>query len=193
LVVAQFNSFKAGSYILDKSRQTRHDAQLKLKSDKLLVAKDANGETLKLTPKDIYSFRIEQQRYRTASGFEIKSGFSGEIIDEVFVTLLDSGQVLLMRYDYISGSAMRVGAGGAMMGGGGFPQEVYLIRGAKSYSTPAVISGGNSAKAKAALQATLSPYVAQRPDLAKLLADGQIYEGNLFAFIRALNTGLSFK
>ncbi|ALD20435.1 hypothetical protein AM218_03400 [Hymenobacter sp. DG25A] len=186
LLFAQFNNFKPGAYILDKSRQVQHTAQLKLKNDKLLIAKDKDGKTSKLTPKDIYSFKIEQQRYRTASGFEINSGFSGEIVDEVFVALLDSGQVLLMRYEYTVKSPTSMGAGS-------FPQAVQLLRGAKSYSTPTVIRGNNSAKENAAIKSMLGAYVTARPDLTKLLTEGKIWHGNLQAFVHALNTGQPFK
>lgn len=192
LLLAQFNTFKAGSYILDKSRQVQHLAQLKLKNDKLLLAKDLNGQTSKLTPKDIYSFKIEQQRYRTASGFEVNLGLSGEVMDEVFVALLDSGQLLLMQYEYTVKSPMSMGAGGAIMGGG-MPQTVYLLRGAKSYSTPTVISGTNSAKENATIKSMLGAYVTQRPDLATLLSEGKIWYGNLQAFVHALNTGQPFQ
>lgn len=191
-IYAQFKKFEPGTYILDADRKTRHDAELKLKSSTQLVVRAGGKQNLTLRPKDIYSFRIGLRRYRTASGFEVKMGLGREYVDEGFVELLDSGQVLLMRYDYEIGSPGHMGAGGMMSGGFSYAESVYLLRGANSYSAPVVIKGNGNAKEQELLKSTLAYYVAQRPDLAQLLQDGRIFIGNLQSFVHAINTGQPF-
>ncbi|TGE27915.1 hypothetical protein [Hymenobacter metallicola] len=185
-----FNKYKPGSYILADNRQARHSGQLLLAGDKLLV-KNPDGKKMRYEPLDVYSFQIEGQKYTVASGFSIGSGLQSDYRGRSFVALLDSGQVLLMRYNYVLG-ATRVNSNGTVDGPGP-EQHVYLVRGAQSYSSPTVISSRGSAKDQAALKAVLSSYVAARPDLAKLLAEDKVFVGNLRAFIHALNTNQPFR
>lgn len=191
-IYAQFKKFEPGTYILDADRKARHDAELKLKSSTQLAAREGSGRNTTLTPPDIYSFRIGQRRYRTARGFEVKVGLGREYVGEVFVELLDSGQVMLMRYVHEVNSPGHMQASGAMTGGYSSSQTVLLLRGASSYSAPAVISGSGNAKEQELLKSTLAYYVTQRPDLAQLLQEGRIFAGNLQPFVHAINTGQRF-
>lgn len=192
VIHAQFKKFEPGNYILDADRKTRYNAELKLKSSTHLAVRASSGKHTTLTPADIYGFRIGQRRYRTARGFEVKAGFGREYIDEVFVELLDSGQVVLTRYVHEVNTPGHVGASGLMTGGYNSTQTVLLLRGASSYSAPAVISGSGNAKEQELLKSTLAYYVAQRPDLAQLLQEGRIFMGNLQPFVHAINTGQPF-
>lgn len=179
-----FSNFEAGSYILAKFPITRSEGQLKLKSGDYLLVKTSSGEKLKLTPRDVASFRIGNQKYITTNvGFEVRVGLGSTYVDKSFVEMLDSGQVVLMRYQYYIGSP----------GGGSTEHELYLVRPSNSYRSPTPLPTNNFGGAGKKFTQALSPFVAQRPDLVQLLAEGQISTDNLLNFIHALNTGQPFK
>ena len=120
-LLAQFNSFESGSYVLYTSPAVLHQSSLKLRGNDQLIAKDEKGKKLNLTPQQVRSFRIGSQKYTTAGDFEVNPGsIFGNVVERVFVEQLDSGKVLLLRYEYSTGGgAPMMGANGAMMGGGG--------------------------------------------------------------------------
>ncbi|MBG8555670.1 hypothetical protein [Hymenobacter guriensis] len=187
-ILAQFNSFKPGSYVLAGNPQIQHKGLLKLKDAKLLVVRHDQGETTKLTPKDVSSFQIGTKRYLKASGFEENKAFTEDAADEVFVELLDSGQVLLMRYEYAVNSAPRMGANGAMAGGGKAIYETYLLKWSNGSAVSAV-PAGNMTGGGRKFREMILPYLSSRPDLVKLVEDKQAILLDLKRLIHALNTG----
>ncbi|TYZ07440.1 hypothetical protein FY528_15370 [Hymenobacter lutimineralis] len=191
LLFAQFNSFKLGSYILADNQQVRHDAKLKLQDAKLLIAKDEKGSTIKITPREISSFRIGIKRYRKANGFEESKAFTEDAADEVFVELLDSGQVMLMRYEYTTKSGPSASPNGAIASGGNFVHETYLLKWSNGTVVSAVPAGGITGSNKMFREMILL-YLSSRPDLIKLVEDKQIILSDLKRLIHALNTGTPY-
>jgi hypothetical protein len=186
-----FKGFETGSYILNDSRQVRQKGQLKLQSSQRLLVKDTDGKTIKLTPEQIYSFYQGNRHYVTIGGFHVKGGLGGAEIDLAFVEQLDSGKVVLMRYDYSIGAPMTMGASGGMSYGGSSSNSAYLLDGLYAGSITVAQSGTYSSSSKQFREA-VRPYLASRPDLVKLLDDKQITTSNLQAAIHALNHNLPF-
>ncbi|AII53155.1 hypothetical protein [Hymenobacter sp. APR13] len=190
ILLAQFNPFKPGSYILAGAGAVRQSAKLKLRSSELLIAKHADNSTRQLTPTAVASFRIEQKRFVTATNFEVPIGF-GKTVDEAFVELLDSGQMVLMRYEYTVGAPMMMGAGGTMSGGGSSTYDVYLLRWANETAITPVTANRLTGGGRKFRDALL-PHLRMRDDLAKLVEDGSVTVDGLPALIRALNTGQAY-
>jgi hypothetical protein len=183
-----FKGFTDGSYILNDSRQVRQQGQLKLQSSQKLLVKASDGKTIKLMPEQVYSFWLGNQHYVTAGGFNVKAGLGGAEVDLAFVEQLDSGKVILMRYEY-SGAPMATGANGGMSYDGRSSSSAYLLDGLYAGSITVAQSGTYSSGGKQFREA-VRPYLASRPDLVKLLDDKQITEHNLQAAIHALNHNL---
>ncbi len=186
LLRAQSASFELGSYVLREAPGTRHPSLLKLRNSELLLAKDAKGKSIKLIPYQVSSFRMGARKYITAGGCEVRRGklmppFS--VVQE-FVEQLDSGQVVLSRYEYPSegGGAMPMVGGGMMYGGGGGFNRLYLLqRGDRIYTFPN--------EGYQAFRAALLPHIASRADLVKLVESTNMTVSELPAILRALNTG----
>lgn len=192
IVLAQLpKGFAEGSYILNDSRQVRQHGQLKLQSSQKLLVKTADGKTIKLTPEQVYSFQQDNQHYVTAGGFHVKGGLGGAEVDLAFVEQLDSGKVVLMRYDYSIGAPMTMGSGGGMSYGGSSSNSTYLLDGLYPGSITAAQGGTYSSGGKQ-FREDVRPYLVSRPDLVKLLDDKQITASNLQAAIHALNHNLPF-
>ncbi|MDJ0366578.1 hypothetical protein QMK33_15570 [Hymenobacter sp. H14-R3] len=187
-----FKKFAEGSYVLADNRAVRYPGQIKLQSGSKLVIKTPDGTTVKLKPAQLYSFIIGQRQYTTARDFRVQGGF-GTDVDEAFVEQLDSGQVMLMRYDYTVGSPMMMGAGGAMTGGGVSAMSAYLLRRPTDSTYVSVqpafysFAGGNR------FRDAVRPFLAGHPDLLKLLDEKRITMDNLPAVIRALNAGKPYQ
>jgi hypothetical protein len=191
VVLAQlFKGFENGSYILNDSRKVRQQGSLKLQSSSKLVIKNAAGETIKLTPEQVYSFWQGSKHYVTIGGFHVKGGLGGTDVDMAFVEQLDSGRVILMRYDYSIGAPMAMGAGG-MSYGGSSSSSAYLLDGLYAGSVTVAQSGTYSNGGKQFREA-VRPYFASRSDLVKLLDDKRITTANLQEAIHALNHNLPF-
>jgi hypothetical protein len=168
---------ESGYYLLVDSRLKTYPARLKVYQN-LLVAKDGQGKTSKWKPEQVYYVRAGAQRYVPAQGFTIKVGLGTQEVERpVFVELLDSGRVALMRYRYPTGN------GGVW--------TAYLLQRASDENATAIpynqLTGGGKKFREA-----LGPYVAQRPDLQQLLTAGNISIDNFAAFVRALNSGQPF-
>lgn len=194
VLLAQFNSFEPGSYVLNTKPTIRHQGTLKLRSSDLLVVKDATGNKLKLSPRDVVSFRLGQQQYVTAVNFEVNQGLIPLYVEQAFVEQLDSGQVVLLRYEYSTGGggAPMMGAGGAMTfgGAGGGTRTIYLLRRGSSISpVPSNSLSGAGPKFRAALLLLLGT----RPDLVKLVEEKRVSVDDVPALVRALNTGKAFR
>lgn len=185
------NSFAAGSYVLADARNVRQPAQLKLQSGSKLVVKTADGQTLKFKPTQVQSFRIGSQKYIVARNFHVIGGLGGADVDDAFVEQLDSGQVVLARYDYSVGSGMSMSGGGMMTGGGSSELSALLLRGRYSSSFTAAQGGVYSSGGKRFREA-VRPFLAARPDLVKLLDEKRITSDNLREAIHALNNNLPF-
>lgn len=187
-----FKKFEEGSYVLADNRAVRHPGQLKLLSGSKVVIKTPDGTTLKLKPEQLYSFRIGQREYTTASDFRVQGGF-GMNVEEAFVERLDSGQVLLMRYDYTVGTPMMMGPGGTMTGSGVSSMKAYLLRRPTDEAYVSVqpafytFAGGNR------FRDAVRPFLAGHADLLKLLDEKRITMDNLPAVIRALNAGKPYQ
>ena len=172
-----------GTYTLVGSPQVRHVGKLMV-SPTVLIAKDSEGKKTKWHPDQVARLTIEHQRYTTARGFSVKKGIL-KVTERkpVFVELLDSGRVSLMRYTYVAG-------------GPGMQEEstVYLMRDAaqpNSVALPVRRFSSNEDYFQG-LANLLGPYAAQRPDLLKLLNQDKIEEQLLQRFVHALNTNSYF-
>jgi hypothetical protein len=192
VVLAQlFKSFESGSYILNDSRKVRQQGNLKLQSSSKLLVKNAAGETIKLTPEQVYSFWQGSKHYVTIGGFHVKGGLGGADVEMAFVEQLDSGRVILMRYDYNVGAPMTMGPTGGMSYGGSSSNSAYLLDGLYAGSVTVAQSGTYSNGGKQFREA-VRPYLASRPDLVELLDNKRISTSNLQEAIHALNHNLPF-
>lgn len=183
LASAQYNfrSFKAGSYTLTTSPEVRQRAKLKLNSNTELIAEDATGYTTGFTPAQIFSFQIGPRKYVTAGGFVVKGGLDGKMVPQAFVELLDSGQVLAMRYKYWLSLPGPIPNSGTM-------ETVYLLRRVNS-STTTCISGNRLSGGGPKFRESILPFLTERPDLAELVEKRKVALDHLSGIVRALNTG----
>lgn len=185
-----FKGPEKGSYILNDNRKVRQQGNLKLQSNSKLVVKTAAGETLKLTPEQVYSAWLGSKHYVTIGGFHVKGGLGGTDVDMAFVEQLDSGKVTLMRYDYSVGAPGGMGPGG-MSYGGSSSSSAYLLDGLYAGSVTVAQSGTYSNGGKQFREA-VRPYLASRADLVKLLDEKRITTSNLQEAIHALDHNLPF-
>ncbi|TVT43514.1 hypothetical protein FNT36_05345 [Hymenobacter setariae] len=168
-----------GSYILVDNIRVRYTGKLKIFTKELVVKE--KGKTIHWHPDEVHSIRIGERRYTTARGFRTKSGFGSRVEENnVFVELLDSGKISLMRYDY------SVGAPGSSS-----QLTAYLLKEADQDTAVTIPVSVYTGKGKRFRDA-LAPYVMKRPDLVKLLEDGSISIESLPALIHALNTNSPF-
>ena len=173
-----------GSYVLFNDPQVRHAGLLKV-SAKQLAVKDPDGQKLTLRPGEVTSLRVGKQRYTTAQGFTVRNGlFTHLEEDKVFVELLDSGRVSLLRYT----SRIRTGQLGTAS-----DFTAYLVReGAGPAATTLYTDNGTYLKNYQELDAALRPYADNRPDLLKLLDANRVGPTQLTRFFHALNTSSDF-
>jgi hypothetical protein len=173
-----------GSYVLFNDPQVRHMGELKV-SAKQLAVKDPSGQKFTLRPGEITSLRVGQQRYTTARGFSVRNGLFEHVEDDkVFVELLDSGRVSLLRYT----SRVRTGQLGTASN-----FTAYLVQeGGQSTATTLYTDNGTYLKNYQELNATLRSYAADRPDLLKLLDANRVGPTQLTRFFHALNTHSDF-
>jgi len=173
-----------GSYVLLNDPQVRHTGLLKV-SARQLSGKDADGQKVVRHPGEVASLRVGQQRYTTAQGFTVRNGlFEHTENDKVFVELLDSGRVSLLRYT----SRLRTGQLGTAS-----DFTAYLVReGAQPTATTLYTDNGVYLKNYQALNTALRPYAADRPDLLRLLDANRVGPTQLTRFFHALNTNSDF-
>jgi hypothetical protein len=174
----------AGSYVLLNDPQVRRTGLLKV-SAKQLSGKDSDGQKIIRHPGEVASLRVGQQRYTTAQGFTVRNGLFEHVEnDKVFVELLDSGRVSLLRYT----SRIRTGQLGTASN-----FTAYLVReGTQPTATTLYTDNGTYLKNYQALNAALRPYAADRPDLLKLLDANRVGPTQLTRFFHALNTNSDF-
>lgn len=182
---AQFsNSFEPGSYRLVSSPEVRHQGRLKLQSSKLVV-EGADGEKIKLTPKEVVCFRAGARKYVTAGGFRTAPAPFGATVERAFVEQLDSGRVNLMEYTFL------VGIGGSNGFGGTSEAKIYVVKATDwtdAISLPNYVWTNRGEKLRTALR----PYAVDRPDLTELIDNNQLRDNNIPAFFHALNSGQLF-
>jgi hypothetical protein len=173
-----------GSYVLFNDPQVRHTGLLKV-SAKQLSVKDRDGQKFTLRPGEVTSLRVGQQRYTTAQGFTVRNGLFEHVEnDKVFVELLDSGQVSLMRYT----SRVRTGQLGTAS-----DFTAYLVRqDGQPMAITLYTDTGSYLKNHQELSAELRPYALNRPDLQKLLDANRVGPTQLTRFFHALNTNSDF-
>jgi hypothetical protein len=169
-----------GTYVLAADRQP-HAGSLRVYAHELVVFTD-QGQTLHYKPEEVYRVQVGRVRYTTAQGFKTKSGLwairqSGRL----FVEVLDSGRVSLLRYTHYVGGHDNTST---------TPLATYLLHeaAADSVVTLPVNSSGKGRR----FQETLLPYFASRPDLRQLVEYGAITIDNLPALVRAFNSGQPF-
>jgi len=173
-----------GSYVLFNDPQVRHTGLLKV-SAKQLAVKDPEGQKFMLRPGEVTSLRVGQQRYTTAQGFTVRNGLFEHVEnDKVFVELLDSGRVSLLRYT----SRVRTGQLGTAS-----DFTAYLVRQAgQPLAITLYTDTGSYLKNHQELNAELRPYALNRPDLLKLLDANRVGPTQLTRFFHALNTNSNF-
>ncbi|MBJ6145547.1 hypothetical protein [Hymenobacter sp. BT559] len=173
-----------GSYVLRAEPQVRRTGLLKV-SAKQLTGKDSDGQKIERRPGEVISLRVGTQRYTTAQGFTVRNGLFEHVEnDKVFVELLDSGRVSLLRYT----SRLRTGQLGPA---GDF--TAYLVQ---QNGQPLAITlyndTGSYLKNNKDLSAELRPYALNRPDLLQLLDADRVGPTQLTRFFHALNTNSDF-
>lgn len=176
-----------GSYTLRQDTPpVRYRGRLRV-SSKELTAKDNQGQKTTWQPAEVATLRVGAQRYTTAQGFTIHNGLWNHTEDKpVFVELLDSGRVSLLRYT----SRVRSGQLGTAA-----DFTAYLVQEVPAATaTTLYIDAGNYGYKTTypELDAALRPYAARRPNLLKLLDGNRLGPTQLTRFFHALNTNSDF-
>lgn len=169
-----------GTYVLAADRQP-HSGSLRVYARELVVFTD-QGQTLHYKPEEVYRVQVGRVRYTTARGFKTKSGlWATRQSGRLFVEVLDSGRVSLLRYTHYVGGHDNTST---------TPLATYLLHeaAADSVVTLPVNSSGKGRR----FQQVLLPYFTSRPDLRQLVEYGAITIDNLPALVRALNSGQPF-
>ena len=177
-----FNKFEEGSYVLATNRNVRHPGLLKLHNGGKLLLKAPDGKKTKFKPEQVSSFQIGQRHYTTARNFHVQAGF-GMAMEEAFVEQLDSGRVVLMQYEYTIGS-------GTM--GGTTSMSAYLLRRSTDDTFVAVQPGAYTTAGGNHFRDAVRPFLADYPDLVKLLDGKRITMDNLPAVIHAINSNTPY-
>jgi hypothetical protein len=174
-----------GSYVLLADPQVRHTGRLKV-SARQLAAIDPQGQKTTWQPTDVARLTVGSKRYTTAQGFVIHNGLWNHTEDKkVFVELLDSGRVSLLRY------TSRVKSGQL---GTSAEFTAYLVQDAsQAVAQTLYIDAGNHYTANyRELDDALRPYAEGRADLLQLLATSKVSPIQLTRFFHALNTNTAF-
>ena len=171
-----------GTYVLNADRQTRHLGSLRVYARELIVFTD-QGKTLRYRPEDVSRVQIGRVRYTTARGFRTKTGlWSSHQAQRLFVEVLDSGQVSLLRYTHYVGGHDNTST---------TTLATYLLAAAPVDSVVTLPVSDRTGQGKN-FRAVLMPYLASRPDLLQLVEHGAITIDTLPALLRAFNSGQPF-
>ncbi|GAB3635080.1 hypothetical protein GCM10027422_06700 [Hymenobacter arcticus] len=153
---------------------------LKLRNPEKLVVQRFGAKNVILTPTEVSTFRIENEKYTVVEGFEVRADFGRRIImGKVFLQQLDSGRIELMRYDYPNNPNGTLPA-----------PSIYLLR---MGSTLAAISGKWTGNPGEEFRTNLLPIVASRPDLVQFVKSKYISANDMPDIVHALNTGKSLR
>lgn len=183
-----FKKVEVGSYVLSATPQVRQSAGLFLRNSEQLVVRDLAGQNVTLSPPQVRSFKIGERQFVTTGGFVLHSGAGERYVAQAFAEQLDSGQVVLLRYQTLPDNA-------ATRGNIGYDSDagisIYLIKSA-AVNTITPMQAGWSKKSTV-FQAALRPYLATRPDLLKLLDAQALAPKQLPLIIHALNRNLPYE
>lgn len=169
-----------GTYVLAADRQP-HTGSLRVYAHELIVF-TAQGKTLRYKPQEVNWVQVGRVRYTTAQGFKTKGGlWATKQSGRLFVEVLDSGRVSLLRYTHYVGGHDNSAT---------TQLATYLLHEASADSV--VTLPVNSAGKGRRFQQVLLPYFASRPDLRQLVEYGAITIDNLPALVRAFNSGQPF-
>jgi hypothetical protein len=153
-----------------------------------LLATSRNGKKYTLKAQHVTSVHWKQRSFLTVSSFEIRNVLNKATVDYGFAEVLDTGRVMLLRYDYVASVPMILPTGaGLFVGGYSDSRYIYFLR--DSTGTVAMPAFAHHSREQ---RAALQPYVASRPDLVAALESKQFNENSLPAIIRSLNSGQPF-
>jgi hypothetical protein len=175
----------AGTYVLLANPQVRYSGQLKI-SARQLAAKDPQGKKTVWQPNEVARVTVGSKRYTTAQGFVIHNGLWNHAEDKpVFVELLDSGRVSLLRY------TSRVKSGQL---GTSAEFTAYLVQEASQPVAQTLYIDDSSRYTTNyhELDEALRPYAVGRADLLQLLDANRVSPTQLTKFFHALNTNTFF-
>lgn len=173
-LLAQFNSFEPGAYLLASAPTVVQKGELKLRGSDELVVKDPTGQKFKFTPKEVVAFRIGDDKYVAVGRFSVGAGLNSFEVEQAFAKPIESGGVELLYYEFA---------------GHNYSGSAYLLRTPHS-GIAAVMRGGLGAGNR--FREAVRPYLASRPDFVKYLDEKRINIDNLAEAIHALNHNLPF-
>ncbi len=179
---------EVGSYVLNATPQLRQTAGLFLRNSEQLVVRDLAGKNTTLSPQQVRSFKIGERKFVSTGGFVLTSGTGDRYVAQAFAEQLDSGQVVLLRYQTLPDNAPSRGNISYDSEAG---KSIYLVRSATTPTITAMQAGWT--KKSAAFQAALRPYLASRPDLLKLLDANALAPKQLPLIVHALNHNLPYE
>ncbi len=187
LLFAQvFKHYEVGTYVLTSQPQVQQTGGLYLQTGEQLVARDIAGKTTVLTPSQVRSFRVGSRKFVVTGGFQTRSGLGDQYVRQAFAEQLDSGRVVLLRYESPVGNSPTPGSGDVAYGGGA-TVTVYLLRHAGEMAVTPVQA--NWSQNNKRLPEALRPFLVARPDLTKLLEEKRLAPDKLPLLIHALNAG----
>ncbi len=171
-----------GTYVLNADRQAQHSGSLRVYARELVVFTN-QGKTLRYRPEEVYHVRIGRVRYTTARGFKTKTGlWSSRQAQRLFVEVLDSGQVSLLRYTHYVGGHDNTAT---------TTLATYLLAAAPADSVVTLPVSERTGQGRS-FRAVLMPYLTSRPDLLQLVEYGAITIDTLPALLHAFNSGEPF-
>ena len=182
-----FKNTEVGSYVLSATPLVRQQGGLYLRNSEQLVVRDLAGKTTTLTPQQVSSFRLANKQFVSTGGFQLRGGFGDAYVAQAFAEQVDSGQVVLLRYQSVASNAPSRGNIGYSAGLEG---NVYLLHQAATLVVTPIQA--DWAKGSRRFQEALRPYLAARPDLLQLLTNKQLSPSQLPAIIHALNHNLPY-
>jgi hypothetical protein len=182
-----FKTVEVGSYVLTANPRVRQQGGLYLRDSEHLIVRDLAGKNTSFSPQQVSSFQIDKRKFVTAEGFQLHGGFGDKVVNQGFVEQLDSGQVVLLRYQAPpSNAATRGNIGYDVFEG----QSVYLLRFANAPTVTPIQTVWS--KKSPSFQNALRPYLAARPDLLQLLTANSLNPKQLPFIIHALNNNLPY-
>lgn len=175
-------------YVLKESPGVRITSWFAYVNSSELLATSKHGRKYTLKAQHVLSLRWKQRNFLTVGGFEVRKGLTKVLVDYGFAEVLDTGRVVLLRYEYTTSIPLPLPVGGALTVAS-IPDShaIYLLRdSAGMVAMPVWARRGQEQRV------ALRPYVASRPDLVAALGDRRFNENSLPAVIRALNSGQPF-
>ncbi|MCI1186854.1 hypothetical protein MON38_05440 [Hymenobacter sp. DH14] len=178
-----------GTYILVDNRTVVYKGDLDV-SGRGLVARPENGKKQVWQASEVYWARIGNRRYLPVGGFQVNPSPRSRV-EHGLAQVLDSGRVLLLRYDYDVGGGFSGMPGTNMVVNPTSTRSIYLLQVPAEDDALAIPMNLLSGKGPEFRQ-MLAPYFASRPDLIQQLESGVVARRNLPAFVHAFNTGQPF-